>query len=638
VQPDLGSPIPFRDRLTVRLTGGVILALLLIGVPFLLLFHNLQRQRQFESLSTATEGLSRLLVDGLRSTMLAGRPHALDQTIRNLARREEVDRVIVLDHEGRVRVASDRAAEGRVFERDREATCRVCHGAGAANVGSRTTVVWSEGRRVFRSMTVIRNGAECYECHAATNSVNGILLMDLALSAADRRFFSDIGGTIALGSVMLLLTIAVLVLLLRRTILEPLRAVVSTSQRIVGGDLEARVKVDSAGEFAVLASQLNRMTDHLALSLRTVETQRRELQAILDATDDEIVVLDRERRVVAANLAFQARSGHRLDVVGRLCHEVPNAYGSCLEEGPPAGCPVRGVFETGQHHWGVTSDVDPEGKERTIEIHGSPLRGPDGAITHAVEVRRDITQRRQMEARLAHSDRLASLGLLASGLSHEINNPLGAIAASVDSLRRRLPAEPALSPQTAADLERVLSRIGREVERGRQITHRLLRVARPSPATRTLVDANRVVEDVLLMLAHHIKSSGIRTRLELGAGVPPVWVDESGLAQIFLNLVLNALQAMDGGGGVLRIVTAAEGLGARIEVVDTGCGIPAEHLRRIYEPFFTTKPPGQGTGLGLFITHQIVTEMGGTIEARSERGRGTAMIVRLPRGTRPATP
>jgi len=625
------SPVPLRHRLTVRLTGGVLFALLLIGVPFLLMFHKLQRQRQLERLTEATEGLSRVLVDGLRSAMLAGRPHVLDQTIRNLAQQEGIERVILLDHAGRVRVASDPADEGRVINRDRETTCRVCHQAGRASAGSRTTVTWDDGRRVFRAMSVIRNAPQCYGCHAATSSVNGILLMDLALRGADRRFFADIGGTVALGAVMLLLTVAVLVLLLDRTVHGPLRAVVSTSQRIVGGDLDARVEAGSSGEFAVLASQLNRMTDHLALSLRTVETQRRELQAILDATDDEIVVLDRDRRVVAANRAYQARSERpQLETLGHFCREVPASHGPCLEN-EPGGCPVRKVFETGQHHWGVTSYVDPGGKERVIEIHGSPLRGPDGAITHAVEVRRDISERRQMEATLAHSERLVSLGLLASGLSHEINNPLGAIAASVEALRRRLAAEPGLPPQTAGELERVLGRIAGGAERCRQITHRLLKVARPSLAARTLVDVNRVMEDVLLILAHQIKHAGVRTRLELGAGLSPRWTDESRLGQVFMNLVLNALQAMDGGGGELRIVTAAEGKGARIDIVDTGCGIAPEHLKRIYEPFFTTKPVGQGTGLGLFITHQIVTEMGGAIEARSEVGLGTTMTVRLPR-------
>jgi signal transduction histidine kinase len=111
-----------------------------------------------------------------------------------------------------------------------------------------------------------------------------------------------------------------------------------------------------------------------------------------------------------------------------------------------------------------------------------------------------------------------------------------------------------------------------------------------------------------------------------------LWTDEPRVGQIFMNLILNALQAMDGGSGELRVVTAPEGDGARIDVVDTGRGIPPEQLKRIYEPFFSSRPTGQGTGLGLFITHRIVTEMGGTIEARSEPRRGTTMIVRLPQG------
>lgn len=633
---ETSSPIRVRHRLTVRLTGGVLAALLLIGVPFLLMFHRLQRKRELERLTEASERLSRVLVDGLRSAMLAGRPHVLDQAIRNLARQPEIERVLLLDHAGRVRVASERPEEGRLIDRDREATCRVCHEAGRASPASPTAVTWDGGRRVFRAMSVIRNGPECHGCHAPTSAVNGILLTDLALTGADRRFFADIGGTVALGAVMLALTVGVLVLLLDRTVHRPLQNVVSTSRRIVDGDLDARVQTGELGEFALLASQLNRMTDHLARSLRTVEAQRRELQAILDATDDEIVVLDRDRRVVNANRAYRDRPDRaRAELVGRLCNDVSPAPGPCLEN-EPGGCPVRRVLETGQHHRGVAVQVDSEGKERVIEIHGSPLRDSDGAITHAVEVRRDISERRQMEATLAHSERLVSLGLLASGLSHEINNPLGAIAASVDGLRRKLTLEPGLASATEKELERVLARIAGEVERGRQITHRLLKVARSSSGARTLVDVNRVIEDVLLILAHQIRQAGVEARLELGSGLPPLWTDEPRLGQVLMNLVLNALQAMDGRGGELRMTTVAEERGVQIEVADTGSGIPPEQLKRIYEPFFTTKPPGQGTGLGLFITHQIVSAMGGTIEARSEAGRGTTMTVRLPRTRRGA--
>jgi len=624
VKDDPERRLPLRHRLTVRLTGGVILALLVVGCPFLFAFHRLLRAQQIESLAEATSGLSRVVVDGLRSAMLAGHPRLLDEAVRNLSRQPEVERVMLLDHTGRVRVSSDAAYEGRTLDRDRDATCGACHQPGGTPTTSRTVVTTADGKRLFRAMSAIPNEPRCHACHDAAAPTNGILLMDLTLSAADRRFLAGIGSTVALGGVMVVLTIAALVLLLRRMIHTPLAAVVSTSRRIVEGDLDARISVASPGEFAQLGSQVNRMTDHLASTLRTVETQRRDLQAILDAVDDEIVVLDRGQRVVAANRAFRSRFGPEgADPAGRCA--------GCPAPSDPDGCPVERVFETGRLHQAIVSRSDADGRERTIEIHASPLRGSDGSVEHAVEVRRDISERRRLEANLAHSERLASLGLLASGLSHEINNPLGAIATSVEGLLRRLPGQPGLSPETVQDLERSLQRIAREVDRGRQITHRLLKVARKPGGTRSLVDLNHVVEEIVAVLSHDIKRSGVTTRLDLAEALPPLPGDESALVQVVMNLTLNAVQAMDGRGGELRLATSAEDGTIRIKVEDTGCGIAPELLKRIYEPFFTTKPVGKGTGLGLFIAHQIVTDLGGTIETRSQPGRGTTVSVRIPR-------
>jgi PAS domain S-box-containing protein len=624
------SSIPFRHRLTVRLTGGVIVVLLLIGCPFLLAFHNLLRGQQLDALAEATNGLNRVIVDSLRSAMLAGKPHLIDTAVTGLSEQPEVERVVLLDHQGRVRVTTDRAFAGRIIDREREVVCSVCHRPGQSSPRSRTAVAREDGRRVFRTMTTIPNEPQCHTCHDAKAATNGILLMDLALSAADRRFFAGIGGTLALGTVMVVLTVAVLVLLMRRMVHNPLQAVVATGRRIVGGDLNARADVSTSGEFAALASQFNRMTDHLAGLIRTVETQRGELQAILDAVDDEIVVLDREQRVVTVNAAFRRRFGRPgLDLTGHLCREVSAAHWPCTAE-QPGGCPVQKVFSSGRLNKGIVSRTDPDGEERVIEIHASPLRGPDGTVTQAVEVRRDISERRQMEAILAHSEHLASLGLLASGLSHEINNPLGAIATSVAGLRRRLSSEPGISEKAAKMLETVLRRIGHEVERGRAITHRLLRVARPPGSARSLVDVNHVVEEIVALLSHAIKRSGISTNLELEEDLPPLRGDESRLGQVVMNLTLNAIQAMADDGGELRIGTCACNGAIQIEVADSGCGIPPPLLKRIYEPFFTTKPVGKGTGLGLFITHRLVTEMKGTIDVRSQPERGTAFTIRLP--------
>ncbi len=623
--------IPFWSRLTVRLTGGVILVLLLIGVPFLFAFQRLIRTQQIEALSQATTGLSRVVVDGLRSSMLAGQPHLLDEAVRNLSEQPEVERVILLDHRGRVRVSSDPSYEGRVLDRDQDVSCRVCHGEpGAKAPKSRTVITTESGRRVFRAMSVIPNQPQCYRCHDAASPTNGVLLMDLALNEADRRIFANIGGTAALGSLMVVLTIAVLAFLLRRMIHSPLGAVVAASERIVGGDMEARASVESPGEFGLLAARVNLMTDHLARSIKTVEEQHRELQEILEAVDDEIVVLDRNQRIVAANKAFREDCGQAgVDITGRSCREVSVLRRPCAAAGD-GGCPVEMVFQTGRHHKGIMSSTGPDGRERIIEIHASPLLGPDGTVNRAVEVRRDISERRQMEASLSHSERLASLGLLASGISHEINNPLGAIATSVEGLRRRIASGTDDLFGSPAFLDKTLARIADQVRRGRTVTDRLLKVARPPGSSRSLLEVNVVVEDVLGVLSHHIKNAGIAVRLDLGAGLPPLSGDGSSLAQVVMNLTLNAVQAMEEMGGEMRIATSALDGSIQIEVEDSGCGIPAELLGRIYEPFFTTKPPGKGTGLGLFICHRIVTEMGGTIRARSEPGRGALFTVSLP--------
>jgi PAS domain S-box-containing protein len=622
--------VPFQHRLTVRLTGAVVLVLLLIGIPFFVAFQRLLRRQQFEAMSEATAALNRVVVDGLRSAMLAGRPHLLNEAVRKLSEGPAVARVLVIDHAGRVRIASDPASEGRVLDRGQEQTCRVCHLGQAGAPASRTVVTRLGSQRVFRAMSTIPNEPGCYGCHDPKASFNGILVMDLTLRTADQRFFAQVGGTLALGVVMAALTIAMLALLLRRMVHRPLQAVVATSRQIVQGNLDARVAAAGKGEFAQLASQVNQMTAHLARSLRTVDTQRQELQAILDAVDDEIVVLDRELRVVAANEAFRRSSGRPgVEIEGRPCGEASSVSGCGVDAGD--ACPVARVFATGRLHKGILTRIDPEGGERTMEVHASPLRDRDGAVDLVVEVRRDISERRQLEASLAHSERLASLGLLASGLSHEINNPLGVIATSVDGLRRRLRSEPGIAAEAVRSLDPLLQRISGEVQRGRAITNRLLKVARPQRHARTLVDVNLVVEDTLALLSHDIARTGIATRLELDRELPPLLGDESRVGQVVMNVMLNAIQAMDGAGGTLRVATAARDGLIRIEVEDAGCGIPAHVLKRVFEPFFTTKPVGRGTGLGLFIAHRLVSEMGGTIQIRSQPGQGTLVVVQLSR-------
>jgi two-component system, NtrC family, sensor kinase len=216
---------------------------------------------------------------------------------------------------------------------------------------------------------------------------------------------------------------------------------------------------------------------------------------------------------------------------------------------------------------------------------------------------------------------MASIGLLAAGVAHEVNTPLTGISSFVQMLMQGSDPE---DPKT-----QVLEKIERQTFRAAKIVNGLLNLARPAQVDSGPVDVNAVINDVLSLLEHQFRTGRIQVRKELAASAPIVLGIEYKLQQVFLNLFLNARDAMPKGGW-LTIVTRSSDDSATIEVADTGSGIPADQLSRIYDPFFTTKDIGKGTGLGLSITYGIVQEHGGSIACDSAMGQGTRFTLTLP--------
>jgi two-component system NtrC family sensor kinase len=227
-----------------------------------------------------------------------------------------------------------------------------------------------------------------------------------------------------------------------------------------------------------------------------------------------------------------------------------------------------------------------------------------------------------VEARAAQSERLASLGMLAAGVAHEINNPLGGILAlTALALEDTKPGDP-----NRENLEEVL----RQAQRCRDIVKHLLEFSRESAANAERVDVHRIVEETLALLESQSAFFNVSVVKRFDPGLPAVLADRPQLQQVFMNILVNAAQAMDERGAI-EIVTRRGALGGvEIEISDTGRGIPPEVVDRIFDPFFTTKASGEGTGLGLSIAYGIVTKHRGTIEVRSEEGKGSAFTVRLP--------
>lgn len=226
---------------------------------------------------------------------------------------------------------------------------------------------------------------------------------------------------------------------------------------------------------------------------------------------------------------------------------------------------------------------------------------------------------------LLRTEKLATVGRLAAGVAHEVGNPLGAIGGYAELARGRLAAR-------GGDPEVVdwLQRIAAETERIDRIVRELLDFARPAPPARAPVSVAGAIDAALRLARVQPRFREVTVALDLPPDLPPAWADAGRLSQLFLNLLLNAGDAM-AGRGELRIAARASGGAVEIAVEDRGPGIPEPALRQIFDPFFTTKPPGEGTGLGLSICHAIVESCGGAIQAANRVGGGAVFTVRLPR-------
>jgi two-component system, NtrC family, sensor kinase len=254
-----------------------------------------------------------------------------------------------------------------------------------------------------------------------------------------------------------------------------------------------------------------------------------------------------------------------------------------------------------------------------------PLQNASGddAVVGMLMIIEDITDRVQLEEQLQISEKMASIGLLAAGVAHEVNTPLTGISSFTQMLLEG--ADPA-DPRTV-----LLEKIERQTFRAAKIVNGLLNLSRPGTASneRVDVDLNAVITDVFSLLEHQFEVGSIKVRRELASEMMTVQGIEHQLQQVFLNLFLNARDAMPSGGW-LSVTTRVEGDRVIAEIADTGSGIPSEQIARIYDPFFTTKTIGRGTGLGLSITYGIVREHDGTILCDSAVGQGTRFTMALP--------
>ena len=399
---------------------------------------------------------------------------------------------------------------------------------------------------------------------------------------------------------------------------------------LAAGDFSARAARSNRGDpLDVLAFLFNNTAVEVGEAFGELERQRKVLQAILDSMIDGVLLLDEKNNVRRANAGMARLLGWPVEeLLRRPVNEILSPREQFLPER------LRAIAVEGAFRGVEVVFSNAAGHMLPLTVNGSPQFDADGALAGVVLVARDDRELKEIQARLQLADRLATMGTVAAGVAHEINNPLAFISSNLEFVSEELEAlAPELSlPERLQEVQRALEACRSGAERVRLIVRDLKSFSRVEHDATGSIDLPKLLDSTLSMIKNEVRH---HARLVKDFGpCPVVEGNEARLIQVFLNLIQNAAQAIAPGHveeNSVRVITATTADGeARIEIIDTGAGIPAEDLPRIFDAFFTTKPVGVGTGLGLAICKKLVSGMGGRLEVESAVGKGSTFRVVLP--------
>jgi PAS domain S-box-containing protein len=579
-------------------------------------------QHHFESLlDTSREtavAQGELIRSALEHQMMENDRSLIGQMVLSFGRQPRVETVMLLDRNGVAQYWSADRPAAADLEID-SPTCQACHQYPPEQRGA-SRVIDTKGGTVLRTVIPVRNREACHQCHDPAHGVNGILILDLNVGEMRASMNRDLRWMIGGSGALTLLLIGAIAVVVRLVLLKRLQHFETTARQIAAGDLQRRVPVTGSDTISWLGREFNTMADSVTGLLGEVRSQRERLETVINSIDDGILVLDPQRKVIAANDGFLRRAGGvRELVVGCCCRDT--SQGVCSA----GDCPTLDCLQSGQRQVRICERRNPDGTVAWEEVHASPILDDAGRLIQVVEVWRDISDRRAAEARLAESHRLASLGMLASGFSHELNTPLSTVLMCVESICREKNEDGGAGP----DWDRVAQNaaIARDqVLRCRGITQHFLRTSRGQTSPGDIVDLPAAVMGVTRLIEPTARSHGVKVDVgEVPDGVH-VRADDAGLQHTLINLLLNAVQACSRGGTVA--IHTEVGPQVRIRVSDNGCGIAPEHQRRIFEPFVSMRQGG--TGLGLFLSLNFVRQWGGDITIDSTPGVGSTFELVLP--------
>ncbi|WBU54210.1 ATP-binding protein [Paracoccus sp. SCSIO 75233] len=588
----------FRDRIASRvwiqlvtLLGATLLA---ASTVLLVLVIGFYYQRLSATQDNSAEMIGDLLQTALEKAMLARDIPALQGTVDALSATPTIAEIAVLDRDRRIRFTSGALPAGGILQPDQPA-----------------------GQDGFaRIERPVPNQPACESCHGAVveNPVNGFLVVDYAVSGIMRDTLVSAVGLVVLGGLVTLAASTVLALGLRRIVVRPVKALGMATEQMAAGDLSSRVAPDPGGnEISALGRSFNQMAENIEAGQAALTRSERMSQALIDAIPDGIRVIGPDFRILRANAAYGEQTGRPLsEIIGQPCYA--SSHGR--DEPCPytlVTCPVAEMRKTARHLTFRDVHLNPDGVQIPVEVSAAPM---EDCVVEAI---RNLDE----QARISQAQRLSEIGLLATGVAHEIHNPLSSMELALDRITRDLAQGRDDKAQEYFPL------IRGEIAKCLEITDNLMRLGGPAEEGQQLVDLRRAVTGVTGLLSFEAERRGVSVAIDISDELR-VLIAEADLLMAISNLALNAIHAMPGG-GVLTLSGRRSEARILLEVCDTGVGIPAQDINDIFMPFWSRRADETtGRGLGLAITRAIVDRANARISVESAPGQGSRFTISFP--------
>lgn len=399
-------------------------------------------------------------------------------------------------------------------------------------------------------------------------------------------------------------------------ILKPIRRLTREVDRIGRGDFEIDARRGRGDEIGELTSQLQLLGQQLQADRLKMLGEKAQLQQVVDHLEDAIILFTRDRRILFFNKAAEV-------VVRRpLEHVVGWPWEDMLEPSHPLQPLLEQAFEQQVGFRNATIALPRDGGHKEFLVSVFFVTDAQQAMG-AMVVIKDLESIKTLQSLISYSAKLTALGRLTSGVAHEVKNPLNAMMIHLEIVKEKLDVPP-------EQVQQSLEVIGSEIRRLDRVVQGFLKFIRPEELSLKLLDVNALLKDVVALLETEWQKDGIRFAFQFDPILPLMAADEELLRQAFLNILLNACQAMPTGGTVAISTEQEGGEIVRVSIADTGVGIPPEDIDKIFHLYYTTKPGGSGIGLSL--VYRVAQMHDGSIEVSSKVGRGTTMVVRLPVG------